>query len=259
MRWTQPDSIIPNTYDPQSYDRYSYVRNNPVNRVDPSGHLDTCGAASGFNKQCERDNYWTLDQYKNLIASEYGVLLVDTGSSHGNGTGPKAWDFDSAKQVYLALGIIDDKLNGQLKPKIKGSTFTLNGYDTDHYHGNTGTKYIDFETGGSFPSPYINIFHEVGHLIDANSEGGNHFSNALTHYNHTWIAQDGKINLIALLNPDVSDPYWTTGQDALQGTNYSGTTPDEQWADTFANYVAGNINMVEDIGNDMYNFTSPLF
>jgi RHS repeat-associated protein len=39
-RWLQPDTIIPDPYDPLSFDRYAYVRNNPVNRVDPSGHCD---------------------------------------------------------------------------------------------------------------------------------------------------------------------------------------------------------------------------
>jgi len=37
-RFTQPDTIIQDVYDPQTLNRYAYVRNNPVNRVDPSGH-----------------------------------------------------------------------------------------------------------------------------------------------------------------------------------------------------------------------------
>ncbi len=46
-RWIQPDTIIPNPFDPQSYDRFSYVRNNPVNRVDPSGRSDRVQIAVG--------------------------------------------------------------------------------------------------------------------------------------------------------------------------------------------------------------------
>ena len=39
-RFISPDTIIPDPADPQSLNRYSYVRNNPVNRVDFSGHFD---------------------------------------------------------------------------------------------------------------------------------------------------------------------------------------------------------------------------
>ncbi|MBV8893440.1 MAG: RHS repeat-associated core domain-containing protein, partial [Acidobacteria bacterium] len=39
-RFCQPDSVVPSAADPQSLNRYSYVRNNPLTRVDPSGHWD---------------------------------------------------------------------------------------------------------------------------------------------------------------------------------------------------------------------------
>jgi RHS repeat-associated protein len=39
-RFTCPDSIVPSPGDPQSLNRYSYVRNNPLTRVDPTGHWD---------------------------------------------------------------------------------------------------------------------------------------------------------------------------------------------------------------------------
>lgn len=36
-RFLQPDPIVPEPFNPQSLNRYSYVRNDPVNRVDPTG------------------------------------------------------------------------------------------------------------------------------------------------------------------------------------------------------------------------------
>ncbi len=39
-RFISADTIIPQPTDPQSYNRYSYARNNPVNRTDPTGHID---------------------------------------------------------------------------------------------------------------------------------------------------------------------------------------------------------------------------
>jgi RHS repeat-associated protein len=41
-RFISADTIIPNPANPQSYNRYSYVRNSPLNRIDPTGHLDDC-------------------------------------------------------------------------------------------------------------------------------------------------------------------------------------------------------------------------
>jgi hypothetical protein len=38
-RFLSPDSIVPKPGNPQSLNRYSYVENNPVNRIDPSGHF----------------------------------------------------------------------------------------------------------------------------------------------------------------------------------------------------------------------------
>jgi RHS repeat-associated protein len=45
VRFTQPDSVVPEPDDPQSWNRYSYTRNNPVNRIDPTGHADISAAA----------------------------------------------------------------------------------------------------------------------------------------------------------------------------------------------------------------------
>ncbi|MBI2528478.1 MAG: hypothetical protein HYV93_21155 [Candidatus Rokubacteria bacterium] len=42
-RFTIPDPHVPRPWDPQSFNRYAYVRNNPVNRIDPSGYEDSGG------------------------------------------------------------------------------------------------------------------------------------------------------------------------------------------------------------------------
>jgi hypothetical protein len=49
-RFVSADSLVPDPTAPQSYNRYSYTRNNPLNRIDPSGHQDLdCGLSEcGF-------------------------------------------------------------------------------------------------------------------------------------------------------------------------------------------------------------------
>jgi RHS repeat-associated protein len=50
-RFLSPDSIVPDPYNPLSYDRFSYVRNNSVNRVDPSGHADAVPVNAGCSDE----------------------------------------------------------------------------------------------------------------------------------------------------------------------------------------------------------------
>src|SRR3989304_1127566 len=52
-RFISADSIVPNSANPQDFNRYSYVQNNPVNFIDPSGHIN---CKSGYDPDCyDRD------------------------------------------------------------------------------------------------------------------------------------------------------------------------------------------------------------
>lgn len=74
-RFIQPDSIIPDPYNPQDWDRYSYVRNNPVNRTDPTGHKP-CGGEVVANGACAGSQYWGSNKEKQLTKGRYGGAAV---------------------------------------------------------------------------------------------------------------------------------------------------------------------------------------
>jgi RHS repeat-associated protein len=73
-RWTSPDIIIPDPNDPQSYDRYSYVRNNPVNRVDPSGHADQCSDCGGASLEQTLEYFKKYGKHKGLFNDYYATV-----------------------------------------------------------------------------------------------------------------------------------------------------------------------------------------
>ncbi len=70
-RFVSADSLVPRPGDPQSLNRYSYARNNPLIRVDPSGHAD-CAAD---DRACwENEWYW-----KNRWYNAHGWYADDEG------------------------------------------------------------------------------------------------------------------------------------------------------------------------------------
>ena len=158
-RFTQPDSIIPDPSNPADWDRYAYTGNNPVNRVDPSGHFDNCSATT--SKQCAIDNAWTLGIFKQQITAEYGVSMTESNN--------REWSLNNLRTAYKAFNMVDSKLNGNLKSMIAGTTFTT----TDHpstegtYSGQARSTGADFHIDSTDTKlPLINILHETGHLLD---------------------------------------------------------------------------------------------
>jgi hypothetical protein len=49
-RFIQADTIVPSAANPQSLNRYSYVYNNPLNHIDPTGHVGSSGLLGNLIK-----------------------------------------------------------------------------------------------------------------------------------------------------------------------------------------------------------------
>jgi hypothetical protein len=81
-RWTQPDSIIPESIQGgQAWDRFAYVNNNPILYIDPSGHFidDGCeeeGCTSSWRDNVD-DNYVRQREYNELCQGGHGQYCPD--------------------------------------------------------------------------------------------------------------------------------------------------------------------------------------
>ncbi|MBI4492350.1 MAG: RHS repeat-associated core domain-containing protein, partial [Chloroflexi bacterium] len=73
-RFVQPDSIVPEPGSPQALNRYSYARNNPLNRLDPTGHWDL---STYDGRQAARDYYAGLGI--RVVVDDQGIYFPDTG------------------------------------------------------------------------------------------------------------------------------------------------------------------------------------
>ena len=249
-RFIQADSIVPGGV--QGLDRYAYAINNPVKYTDPSGHNicdeeGNCYDSQGWHA-AQGKHFNVFDTWKKMIWGKYGVTMSDEGD--------KGWSAGNLRLIYGGLQNINNSVKNKLGSFIRGATFTLMEQNSDgQYHGSTHLdgSGIDFYTLGGDALRQMNIYHEVGHLIDFRSN--NKYTNAVTNEGGpSWVSRDNKINPEALKSLNITnDPNYPSVQ-ARQ--TYRDFGPSEQWADAFGNFVAGNIDLstIGGPGIAMYNF-----
>ena len=73
-RFISADTIVPEPTDPQSYNRYSYTRNNPVNLIDPTGHVDSDG--------CDFNGCVLTEEARQESVASYGLALLWSRKAH---------------------------------------------------------------------------------------------------------------------------------------------------------------------------------
>jgi hypothetical protein len=88
MRFTQPDTIVPEPGNPQSFNRYSYGLNNPVKYVDTTGHKAIC-----IDEQCFDTTPGSYIHYSKSVARpptrEYGLFNKQTNQPKKDPKGPQ--------------------------------------------------------------------------------------------------------------------------------------------------------------------------
>jgi RHS repeat-associated protein len=251
-RFAEADSIIPQPGNPLGWDRFAYTRNNPVRYTDPSGHdvcdeEGNCYTTQGWYRASTAARLSTTETWKMMIRSRFGILMAD---------GVKNWDARNLRLMYRSLGNIDTALNGRTTTLIGGATFKLMNQNPSEgqYHGITHLdgSGIDLFTLDDDAIRQMNIYHEVGHLLDNVPGLKNVFTNAVKDAGKlSWVSDDF-VSEEALISDHVPNLYYPD-TDAIQAYNPG---PSEVWADAFANHVAGNINLAKSQGEEMHEFVT---
>ncbi len=250
-RFLSADTIVPGYANPQSWNRYSYVANRPLNLTDPTGHR--CSPQD----DCAGPKYSLEGRVFNLkwrIKHDFGITMSDAVHN---------WDAQNLMIVYQGLSNINNTvLGGNVQDNVGGSTFLLDGNAAGHYSGFTSGNKVTFYTSATIPLQ--NLYHEFGHLLDNAFDDA--FSSMVGKFPHhedgVYMFGGYSIGHInsrdTLLETHLQDPYWTPAHlgapvDALQ---HPSGDPAEQWADMFANFVAGNIDMKKTGGQAMHQAVS---
>lgn len=129
---------------------------------------------------------------------------------------------------------------------VSGTTFTLTG-EGNQYWGQTISTGVTYHVlNGNTKIPLINFLHETGHLLNSVPALDNAFSGQIMG-TPDWV-KDGYVDRDILL-----DMFYEPVQAIPMNEP---NDPWEYWADAFANYVAGNIDLSKRRGQDMAKFVN---
>jgi hypothetical protein len=203
------------------------VRNNPVNFTDPTGHIEACEENCSEQRRLNKlyNSLGAVDYFKHEIKGQFGIEMIDSGVK---------WAKDNLMTAYHALSMINTTLNGKLKSMAGGSTFELTTGGNE-YWGRTDISKVTYHVkDGNTKLPLINFLHETGHLLDNVPNLINAFSDQIEE-TPNWVDENGYVDRKIL-----GDKFRQPVQAIPMNEPFD---PWEYWADSFANYVAGNIDL----------------
>jgi RHS repeat-associated protein len=187
-RFISPDPIDSDTEDPQTLNRYAYVRNNPTNRIDPTGFLDYLNTGSPQDPVWDYDSSWkwviTPGDTFTSIASETGFRFADIAAINPQITNPNKiyagdtinipqtdkieafqWSMQQEGSTAYGINAVLDKTFGQ-------GDYKCNAFPRDAYQKGAGiSDYPLRRTIGTFLTGQKNAPISAKQLGDANSYG----------------------------------------------------------------------------------------
>ncbi len=230
-----------------SYEKYAYVNFNPIRYTDSSGHVpEGEGSSYDYWRQVNmRAKLGAIGFLKYEIGYKFGITVKDSTDFK--------WSERNLSTAYQSLCTIKDKLGGNLKDMVSGTTFQITGGGGD-YWSEVGPTGITFHVeNSSTVLPDIHFFHEIAHLLDSVPATKDVFSGPLKGTPPNWVDSEGFVDETILLK-NYSQPVQSKHILDKNGNYLEDFKPNEYWADAFANYMAGNIDLGETAGQHMYNY-----
>jgi len=144
-RFIQPDSIIPGAGNPQAFNRYAYSNNNPINFIDPTGHMaqvDDGGSCVGIecikdsaNKIAEKSENigqtipWSVNKARILAMMDpiVGYELANTEANNGTD-----FDIDEYQETYFSILKSAQEYDERIMELYNGQGIDLVKFGLDH-------------------------------------------------------------------------------------------------------------------------------
>lgn len=232
---------------------YEYGLNNPVKYNDPTGHAVSCE----YGDDCKH----LAPSPKTILTAEYYVRYLKASGISINGN----ILVEDARTFFDVYHKMNATLHWKFKEFVGPVTINFKYVSDGHYGGEwQGNITIDFYATNAGQLPEINVFHEMGHLIENDILGGKPSADlerkTYNDSNGDFVMgiREGKYDRQTCLGYgpgcDASDP-WNFEQHP-RSWEPDGNTGGEEFADIFLNYVAGTINMASAPGLTRFNFMS---
>jgi RHS repeat-associated protein len=149
-RFLTPDPLGGEKLDPQTLNKYSYVRNNPINRIDPTG-LYTCKDQA----DCKSKQDVAFEKARQQDLKSKDADVVRAAKAYG----------DPTKDNHVSVGFADLDKKGE-----GGNTVsTLGADDKGNFYANSDVT-INSKLSGSDLNAAVG--HEGSHVADAQDVAG---------------------------------------------------------------------------------------
>jgi hypothetical protein len=124
-RFISADTIIPYPNNPQSHNRYSYVRNNALNSIDPTGHIDCPDPDAGCAPANTPPPDISQKEYEDAILTQ----LKEENQANAYAGAFTARDRQQEQDRILVQQALDNSYNSQVMSGNQGCQYWMSCYE----------------------------------------------------------------------------------------------------------------------------------